>query len=608
MAEEPDLRRPPRLEVETLPEQLQCQTVVVSGLQEENFPQETQSKAEALSESIFLTDVEPTEQERRSLRRVSGQIPWTAYTIAFVEMCERFSFNGTTIVFVNFIQRPLPPGSNTGAGFAGQSGALNMGQRASTALTTFSSFWTNITPLLGAYVADQYLGRFKTIQSANAVALVGYIILIISAIPSVIIHPQGAMIAFSFGVVLMGIGVGGFKSNISPLIAEQYRETQMKVVIDKHEERVIVDPVVTISRIFLYFYMIVNVGSLIGQIGMVYAEKYVGFWLSYLLPTIMFCLCPLVLYACRKKYEMSPPTGSVLAKSLKLWKLAMKGRWSWNPARISKSVKNTRDPNMWENVKPSKIAQPPAWMTFDDTWVDQVRRGLKACTVFLWYPLYWLSHRQMMNNLTSQAATLSLHGVPNDILNNLNPLSLILFIPLIDQLIYPSLRRYNIRFTPIKRIAAGFFLASCAMTVAATLQHYIYTTSPCGAHANACVDAHRPSPLSVWWQTPAYVLIGISEIFASVTGLEYAYTKAPENMRSLVMAVFLFMSAVSSAVAQAFVPLSEDPLLVWNYGVVAVLAFGGGVGFWWVFRGLDGEEDALNGLTGGPGRASEAEV
>jgi len=40
----------------------------------------------------------PTEEELVTLRRVSGQIPWTAYTVAFVELCERFSYYGTTAV------------------------------------------------------------------------------------------------------------------------------------------------------------------------------------------------------------------------------------------------------------------------------------------------------------------------------------------------------------------------------------------------------------------------------------------------------------------------------------------------------------------------------
>ena len=120
---------------------------------------------------------------------------------------------------------------------------------------------------------------------------------------------------------------------------------------------------------------------------MVYSEKYVGFWLSYTLPTILFALCPIVMYVCRNKYTKSPPTGSVTNKAFKILLLAMKGRWSINPFR---TYKNMHADDFWERVKPSSFTDQnrPAWMTFDDEWVDQVARGLMACKVFLWYPLY----------------------------------------------------------------------------------------------------------------------------------------------------------------------------------------------------------------------------
>ena len=64
---------------------------------------------------------------------------------------------------------------------------------------------------------------------------------------------------------------------------------------------------------------------------MVYAERYVGFWLSFTLPTIMFALCPLVLIVFHKKYNLREPTESVLEKSLRLIKFACKGKVSVNP-------------------------------------------------------------------------------------------------------------------------------------------------------------------------------------------------------------------------------------------------------------------------------------
>lgn len=130
---------------------------------------------------------------------------------------------------------------------------------------------------------------------------------------------------------------------------------------------------------------------------MSYSAKYVGFWLAFLLPTIFFLLCPAVLFFCRNKYLRSPPQGSVLGPAFRLWFYAQKGRWSLNPVR---TWRNFTDPSFWNDVKPSHIdpARRPAWMNFDDAWVDEVSRGFKACAVFLYYPFYWLTYNQLYVN------------------------------------------------------------------------------------------------------------------------------------------------------------------------------------------------------------------
>jgi POT family proton-dependent oligopeptide transporter len=201
------------------------------------------------------------------------------------------------------------------------------------------------------------------------------------------------------------------------------------------------------------------------------------------------------------------------------------------------------------------------------------------------------------NNLISQAALMQRHGVPNDILSNLNPFALLIFIAVNDRFIYPALRKAGIRFTPIKKITAGFFTGAAAMIWAAIVQHYIYQKSDCGMYASGedCPEA----PINVWAQTGAYVLIALSEVFASITSLEYAFSKAPKNMRSMVQAVALFMTAFSAALGQALVGLAADPLLVWNYAVVAILAVIAGTCFWFQFKDLDIHEDDLNALPEG---------
>lgn len=116
--------------------------------------------------------------------------------------------------------------------------------------------------------------------------------------------------------------------------------------------------------------------------------KYIGFWLAYTLPTAVFMLCPIVMFLGRNKYQRSPPEGSVLATALHLFAFAARGRWSWNPVKLWNNF-NTED--FWEGAKPSRVANKPKWMTFDDQWVDEVQRGLKACAVFTWYPIYCAS-------------------------------------------------------------------------------------------------------------------------------------------------------------------------------------------------------------------------
>ncbi|KAK5054704.1 hypothetical protein LTR84_001596 [Exophiala bonariae] len=540
----------------------------------------------------------PTKEELQTLRRTHGHVPFLLYSIAFVELCERFAYYGTIQVFNNYINWPLPPGSKTGsAGTDGQAGALGYGTQAATALVLFNSFWSYVMPMFGGYVADTYWGRYKTINFAIVVATLGHIIILVSSIPGVIEKSSTALGVFCLGLIFFGIGVGFFKTNISPLIAEQYESMHPRptVFVEPSGERVIHDPIMTISRIYMRYYFFINVGALGGQISMVYAEKYVGFWLSFLLPTIMFMFTPLVMLWARNKYIRKPPTGDVLYKAVRLIGFAMKGHWTLN---IKNLVARIGSDELWENAKPSKVANKPKFMTFDDAWVDEIRRGLKACGVFVFLPIYWLVYNQQTGALIIQASTMKLGGVPNDIVNNLDPITLLIFIPILDKLVYPAIARRGWRFTPIKKITAGFGMGSLSMIIAAIIQHYIYVKSPCGDHATDgdCIAELGPPDLSVWIQTPAYVIIAISEIFCNIVALEYAFTKAPKNMKSFVTGLYWFTNAFSSALGQAYVPLSKDPLFTWLYTSLACISFVGMVAFWFTFRGLDKEEDALNAL------------
>jgi POT family proton-dependent oligopeptide transporter len=60
-------------------------------------------------------------------------------------------------------------------------------------------------PLVGAYVADKYFGRLRTIQYAIKFALIGHCILVISAMPFIIAMPDVSLAVFTIGLVVMGM-------------------------------------------------------------------------------------------------------------------------------------------------------------------------------------------------------------------------------------------------------------------------------------------------------------------------------------------------------------------------------------------------------------------
>ena len=63
--------------------------------------EETSNSAASLSS---FEDDEPTEEEKRTLRKVADRLPWSAYLVAMVELCERFTYYGLSGPFQNYIQ------------------------------------------------------------------------------------------------------------------------------------------------------------------------------------------------------------------------------------------------------------------------------------------------------------------------------------------------------------------------------------------------------------------------------------------------------------------------------------------------------------------------
>ncbi|KAF1973303.1 peptide transporter-like protein PTR2 [Bimuria novae-zelandiae CBS 107.79] len=511
----------------------------------------------------------PTADDYATLPKVADKLPWGAFLVAIVELCERFAYYGLSGPFQNYMANKYNDPN-------GLPGALGLKQSRATALSNFFQFWCYITPTLGAVIADQYLGKYLTIKYFSVLYMFGIVILFVTSLPYSIEH-GGAFPGLIIAMIIIGLGTGGIKSNVSPLIAEQVQATKPFIRQLSSGRRVIVDPEVTVQRIYMIFYMCINVGS-ISAVATTTLELHVGFWAAYILPLLMFCVGFWVLVSGRKRYIIKPPQGGVIGNCLKALWIASRNKFHLDSAKPS-----LQGPG-----------QKRHRITWDDSFVNELKTALLACKVFLFFPIYWLVFSQMMNNFVSQAGQMRLHGLPNDILPNIDPITLIILIPVVDRLVYPFIRTHlHLAFTPITRITWGFLIASLSMAYAAILQSRIYAAPPCYSSPANCDNGkisegkYAPNAVHVAWQAPAYILVALSEILASITGLELAYAKAPENMKSFIMSLFLLTSAAGSALGIFIAPLGKDPWLVWFYGGLAVAAGATGGAFHWTFRGVN---------------------
>lgn len=315
----------------------------------------------------------PTPEDLLLLPRVADNLPHGAFLVAIVELCERFAYYGLSGPFQNYIANAYQDAN-------GLPGALGLGQSTATALTNGFQFWCYVTPVFGAIVADQYLGKYATIKWFSVVYMLGIAILFVTSLPwSLERGAAGPGLVVAMAVI--GLGTGGIKSNVSPLIAEQVRATEPWVKTLGNGKRVVVDPQVTMQRCFALFYMCINLGS-ISAIATTLLESRVGFWSAYLLPLVMFGIGFTVLVRGKKAYVIKPPQGGVIGHCFRALYIAVRHGFNLDAARPSSCL----------------VGAARHKISWDDKFIDELKTALVACKVFLFFPIYWLTFSQMMNS------------------------------------------------------------------------------------------------------------------------------------------------------------------------------------------------------------------
>lgn len=101
----------------------------------------------------------------------------------------------------------------------------------------------------------------------------------------------------------------------------------------------------------------------------------------------MFCLGYAVLVWGKDRYIIKPPQGGVIGNCFRALWIASRNGFDINKAR------------------PSALYNRSHTVSWDDSFIDELKTALSACKVFLFFPIYWLTYSQMLNNFVSQGAS-----------------------------------------------------------------------------------------------------------------------------------------------------------------------------------------------------------
>ncbi|EIT79971.1 hypothetical protein AO1008_00572 [Aspergillus oryzae 100-8] len=486
-----------------------------------------------------------TEDEVCDLLHVVDKIPVRLWVACIAGILERFVWYGATAPLQNYLQNA--PGGEV-------PGALGLGQAAASNIVNALIIGSYIMPVPAAVLADSFLGRYKTMLYSAIIEAIGATILFATSLP-VAIHGGAALAGVIAACVLLAVGSGAFKTTVVPFIADQYDETEFRIQTRKKGEKVVTSRELTITYIYNVFYCAINVVGFVADATPL-LERYVGFWLAYLIPCCLMWLALIPVVAALR--------------------CGISGGFRMDAA------------------KPHVHLQHGRVVPWTDSFVEDIKRSLLTCQVLLLFPIHWLCYNQTFNNLISQAGQMVTYGIPNDMMKIAGAISGIIVAPIIQKGFYPCLTRRKVAFGPIARMTVGFIVLTLSMVYTTVVQKLIYQTGPCYEAPLACPGSHDstvPNQISVFLQIPIYFGGALAEVFCLTTGTEYAYNHAPKSMKTLVQAIWLAMAGIGTCLALAFTPLTKDPHLITMYAILAGLLGGATVLLWVLFRHLDKSKD-----------------
>ncbi|KAL3623129.1 hypothetical protein CASFOL_031945 [Castilleja foliolosa] len=523
----------------------------------------------AIEEDIYTKDGTVTIHKKPANKGKTGN--WKACRFILVtECCERLAYYGMSTNLVNYL-------------------ITRLGQNNVTASNNVTN-WSGtcyITPLIGAFLADSYLGRFCTIAIFSIIYVLGMALLSISAsVPGLkpvcdetSCHATSAQTALCFvSLYLIALGTGGIKPCVSSFGADQFDETD-----ETEKEKK--------SSFFNWFYLSINIGALIASSVLVWIQMNVGWSWGFGIPAVAMSIAVAFFLFGSRLYRLQKPGGSpitrivqVLVASLRKCSVKVPEDKSllYGTADEGSSILGSRklehtnkfsffDKAAVETQTDNSKSSPSPWSLCTVTQVEELKSIIRLLPVWATGIVFSTVYSQMSTMFVLQGNTMDQHMGPNFMipsasLSLFDTLSVIFWAPIYDRVIIRLARKYtgNKRgFTQLQRMGIGLIISIIAM-IAAGLLEVIRLNF---VRKNNYYELES-IPMSIFWQVPQYFLVGCAEVFTFIGQMEFFYDQAPDAMRSLCSALALTTNALGNYLSTVLVTV-----------VTSVTTRGGGLGW-----------------------------
>ncbi|KAK4746269.1 hypothetical protein SAY87_012581 [Trapa incisa] len=441
------------------------------------------------------------------------------------------------------------------------------------AAVTHVSNWIGaayILTLLGAFLADSYLGRFLTIISFSCIYAAGMIMLtLLASIHG--LHPgpceakecpdqaTGGQTAFLYlALALIALGTGGIKPCVSSFGADQFDESDPREAHSKY-------------AFFNWFFFAINMGALLGITLLIYLQAEKGWVWGFAVPTATMILSMAVLAAGARYYRYQKPKGSPFTRFLQVIVAAVRNhlegakieneRTFLYEARTRESIINGAPKLAYTSqyrfldkaalqTDQEKQANTSPWRLCTVTQVEEMKSFIRVLPVWASTIAFAICFAQNTTFFISQAAIMDRSMGPNfeipagsvPVFGSINAL---LLVPIYERYIVPFLRGrtgHRRGITSLQRMGLGLAVSVMAMA------------------AGALVEAKRrnhpnPSGVSVFSLFPQNFLMGMAEVFTYVGQLEFFYDEATDGTRSISSAMFLSEIGIGSWLNTALVKI-----------------------------------------------------